>query len=348
MADDYISGVVSLLHFDGANGSTSFKDSATALNWAASGDAVISTEQSKIGGSAYYKPTAGNNYLTTPSTPDLNMRGYDFTVELWVYPLSMAQYNFPIAKVEGGNHNNFRMGFEGNGALYVHCSGAGNAASTPANTIVVNQWQHMALTRMGTTARVFIDGVLKGTWTDAADIYNDTPIFIGADGNGWNGFTGYIDEVRITKGQCRYVSDFTPQTTPFDNPPQREPAVLRPRFIAAPIGRTDSNLPQLTLSTPAPPRFVGATLTRRDYQFGGKGRIAGTVKEKGTPDQPLQRRVQLYDETSKIMTREVWSDPTTGAYVFENIDPTLTYTIISYDYTGAYRAVMANGQKATT
>ena len=100
-------------------------------------------------------------------------------------------------------------------------------------------------------------------------------------------------------------------------------------------------------ATPPPPRFIGATLIRRDYQFGGNGRIAGTVKEKGTPDQPLQRRVQLYDETSKVMTREVWSDPSSGAYVFENIDPKLTYTIISYDYTGMYRAVIANRQKAT-
>lgn len=348
MADEYISGVVSLLHFDGANGSTSFKDSASLSMWTPSGNAVISTARSKFDGSSYYKPSAGDNYLTTPSTPDLNMRGYDFTVELWVYPTARADHNFPIAKVEAADHNNFRLGFDATGSIYVHCSGSGSAVGTSANTIVVNQWQHMALTRMGTTARVFVNGVLKGTWLDASDMNNDTPVFIGADGNGWNGFKGYIDEVRITKGQCRYFKSFTPPTTLFDNPPQREPAVLRPRFIAAPIGRTDSNLPQLTLSTPAPPRFVGATLTRRDYLFGGNGRIAGTVKVKGVPDKPFQRRVQLYDESSKVMTREVWSDPTTGAYLFENIDPKLTYTVISYDYTGMYRAVIANGQKAST
>lgn len=345
MADEYISGVVSLLHFDGANGSKTFKDSATALNWTALGDAAISTEQSKIGGSSFYKPTAGNNYLTTPSTPDLNMRGYDFTIELWVYPLSMAQYNFPIAKVEGSNHNGFRMGYDGSGALYVNTSGTSNAAPTPANTIVVNRWQHMALTRMGTTGRVFIDGVLKGAWTDAADINNDTPVFIGADGNNWNGFTGYIDEVRITKGYCRYTEDFTPPTEAFDDPPEK---ILLTRAFAPNLGRTDSNLPQLTLPHPAPPMGFGNILGRRDIPFGGSGRIAGTVKEKGTPDQPLQRRVQLYDETRSLLVAQTWSNPNTGAYLFENIDPTLTYTIISYDYTGTYRAVIANGQKPTT
>jgi hypothetical protein len=344
MADEYISGVVSLLHFNGANGSKTFKDSATPFNWTALGDAVISTDQSKFGGSAYFKP-AGNHYLSTPSTLDLNMRTLDFTVELWVYPLSMAQYNFPIAKVEASNHNNFRMGFEGNGALYVHCSGAGNAASTPANTIVVNQWQHMALTRMGTTARVFIDGALKGTWTDTADIYNDTPVLIGTDGSGWNGFTGYIDEVRITKGYCRYTEDFTPPTEAFDDPPEK---ILLIRAFTPNLGRTDSNLPQLTLPHPAPPMGFGNNLGRRDISFGGSGRIAGTVKEKGTPDQPLQRRVQLFDETRSLLVAQTWSNPTTGAYLFENIDPTLTYTIISYDHTGTYRAVIANGQKATT
>ena len=120
------------------------------------------------------------------------------------------------------------------------------------------------------------------------------------------------------------------------------------RGFASGIGRMEFPMPQHLLLTPPPPRFVGSTLTRRDCQFGGNGRMAGTVKEKGTPDQPLQRRVQLYDETSKVMTREVWSDPTTGAYLFENIDPKLTYSIISYDYTGMYRAVIANGQKAST
>jgi hypothetical protein len=124
------------------------------------------------------------------------------------------------------------------------------------------------------------------------------------------------------------------------------PNVTQRGFVNS-LGRMAFPIPQHLLLTPSPPRFVGSTLTRRDYQFGGSGRIAGTVKEKGATDQPLQRRVQLYDETSKIMTREVWSDPVTGAYLFENIDPLLTYTIISYDYKGTYRAVIANGIKST-
>ena len=120
------------------------------------------------------------------------------------------------------------------------------------------------------------------------------------------------------------------------------------RSIASGLGRMTFPIPQHLLLSPIPPRFVGSTLTRRDYLFGGNGRIEGSIKVKGVPDKPFQRRVQLYDESSKTMTREVWSDQTTGAYLFENIDPKLTYSIISYDYQGAYRAVIASGIKANT
>jgi hypothetical protein len=40
--------------------------------------------------------------------------------------------------------------------------------------------------------------------------------------------------------------------------------------------------------------------------------------------------------------REMWSDPTTGAYAFENIDATQKYTVVSYDYTQNYRAVIGD------
>ena len=558
MADEYINGVVSLLHFDGANGSTSFKDSASLSMWTPSGDAVISTEQSKFGGAAFYKAAAGNHCLSTPSTTDLNLGTYDFTIELWVYPLSLANWSFLLTKwgyangVSGAfDRQGFAIGFMGDGSLLAACTYPSWGFDGVPNTIVTNQWQHLAFTRMGGVARIFVDGVLKHTWSNGSDMTNAQPVMVGGYDVEGNAFTGYIDEVRITKGQCKYFENFTPPTEPFDNPPQWWTAApnltpvaawdasrvngaqlldgvgandltanaditdtvvypnkgvlfntanmttpipvphgagvvagwisnydnsgfgvigtgqyqtmyfegsdffmdnyarqyfsplagdrSKPQFVAfvfrdtygelyldgqlvgdsrtansyrgngtypilnyvlgsinmmqgslkkyfhalailtgnatledlrklenaaraklryggnttyhsfaSGIGRMAFPIPQHLLLSPIPPRFVGSTLTRRDYQFGGNGRIAGTVKEKGAPDTPLQRRVQLYDESSKIMTREVWSNLTTGAYLFENIDPKLTYTIISYDYTGMYRAVIANGQKATT
>lgn len=86
----------------------------------------------------------------------------------------------------------------------------------------------------------------------------------------------------------------------------------------------------------------------KDYTTGvmgsGRGRVAGTVKEKGTPDAPVYRKVRLIREKDGLLIREVWSDPVTGAYSFDFIDELQKFTVLSYDHTGAFRAVVADGQ----
>ena len=78
-----------------------------------------------------------------------------------------------------------------------------------------------------------------------------------------------------------------------------------------------------------------------DLEFSRK-RIAGTVKEDGSPDVPVKRRVRLHREQDGFLIREVWSHPVTGAYSFDYIDATQRYTVITYDYEHDYRAVIAD------
>ena len=80
---------------------------------------------------------------------------------------------------------------------------------------------------------------------------------------------------------------------------------------------------------------------RKNIHFSGIGVIAGTVKEKGIPDQPLERRVQLFSENTRLLVAETWSDAN-GDYRFEVIDPTQRYTVVSYDHKHLYRAVIAD------
>lgn len=81
-----------------------------------------------------------------------------------------------------------------------------------------------------------------------------------------------------------------------------------------------------------------------DVYFGGFGRVAGTVAEKATPaNVPLRRRVVLIDERTRKVIRETWSAPDTGAYTFDAINAATTYTVLSYDHTGAYGGVIADG-----
>ncbi len=81
----------------------------------------------------------------------------------------------------------------------------------------------------------------------------------------------------------------------------------------------------------------------RDMQHGGDGTITGTVKVAGTPNNiPVSRKVRLIRDVDALCIRETWSDPVSGVYTFAEIDRTVSYTVLSYDYTENFRAVVAD------
>lgn len=87
------------------------------------------------------------------------------------------------------------------------------------------------------------------------------------------------------------------------------------------------------------------TPRRRNIYFGGRAHIAGTVKKKGTPDQPLVRPVYLYEEKSHTLVASTWS-ASDGSYRFDDLDPSLRYSVVSYDTEHQYRAVIADNLQA--
>lgn len=84
-------------------------------------------------------------------------------------------------------------------------------------------------------------------------------------------------------------------------------------------------------------------LRSKNLYFGGNGRIVGTVKNKGTPDVPVHRRVRLYLDRDGLPVDETWSDSVTGAYAFEHLDEAHKYTVLAYDHTGEFNGVVATG-----
>lgn len=78
--------------------------------------------------------------------------------------------------------------------------------------------------------------------------------------------------------------------------------------------------------------------TRDLSDFGGAGRIVGTVNVDSTPDYPVWRRVRLFDRRDNRLVRETWSSPETGAYSFDYINPARLYVVIAYDHTGVFNA----------
>ena len=84
--------------------------------------------------------------------------------------------------------------------------------------------------------------------------------------------------------------------------------------------------------------FVPSTMRIMDMHHGGQGSITGTVKDQGTPDTPVVRRVRLHRKSDGMLVRETWS-AADGGYTFAKIAMQLYY-VVSHDHTGNFNAVI--------
>ena len=84
----------------------------------------------------------------------------------------------------------------------------------------------------------------------------------------------------------------------------------------------------------------------QDMEFGGAGRIYGTVSRKATPSNaPLSRRVRLHRSVDGYLARETWSK-TDGSYEFRELNPRYEYDVIAWDHELQEFSTVANNQLA--
>jgi hypothetical protein len=226
--DPYMSSVVLGLHMEGANASTVFQD-VTGKTITAAGTAAISTEQAKFGNSSGKFGTSTANKLTATASTGFALGGGAFTIEFWTYPTAdNASGGFMLTAGGGVNAWNTTDGWHwaiirnASGCnLQVWVSGTTGVTSTRV-ACSLNTWTHIAFTYDGTSIYAFSAGVLIGTTTSATAAPSTTPTLavgelVGAIAGATNTFTGYLDEIRITKGVARYTATFTPPTVPFSS-----------------------------------------------------------------------------------------------------------------------------------
>jgi hypothetical protein len=143
----------------------------------------------------------------------------------------------------------------------------------------------------------------------------------------------------LTMRVFRVVGD-TPSALPDP------PADATPRLLPSILGHRILDLPTAQ-ATHYNARGFTKLLGIRNHYYHGNHRITGTVKEKTVPnDRPVSRRVFLFDERRHVLVRETWSDPVTGAYSFDEINPEPRYVVIAYDYKHNFRAVIADNLHA--
>jgi hypothetical protein len=218
--DTYYNSCSLLMHFDGANGSTTFTDnSPTPKTATANGNAQISTVQSKFGGASAYFDGTGD-YLSISSNNDFAFGTGNFTVEAWIYRTG-GSGNQPICQSDalGGSTNNKWWFAVVSTGLFFGTHDAGGFSVTTTTTFNTNTWYHVAVTRNSGTMYMFVNGVstaFSTSGTPSGYSLSQNGFTIGAMSTPFY-WTGYIDDLRITKGVARYTSNFTPPTSAFPN-----------------------------------------------------------------------------------------------------------------------------------
>ena len=209
-ADPDFANVSLLLHMDGSDGSTTFTDSSSnGFTVTAYGGAQLTTSDKKYGTAAGSFDGANGTYVQTLANSAFAFRTGDFTIEMWLKPTTI-----------GGNDGVFTFGTTGPAlSLFANnwwLSDTDNSGSN-MGAASAGSWQHIAITRSGTSVRLFSDGTLRGTLTWTKD-FTHNQIDIGRYALSFGTiyvYDGLIDDLRITKGIARYTANFTPPTAPF-------------------------------------------------------------------------------------------------------------------------------------
>jgi hypothetical protein len=212
--DPQFGSVSLLLHGDGTNGSTTITDnSPTPKTVTAVGNAQISTAQSKFGGASILFDGTGD-YLDVGSNSAFGYGLSDFTIEAWVYRNVSSALQVIIDQRAGVVTQLAPTLYFNATSLFYYANG-GNRIT--GGVVPASQWVHIALSRSGTSTKLFINGLQGGSTYSDSNNYIDSPARVGGanDGSSVASLNGYLDDIRITKGVARYTANFTPPTAPF-------------------------------------------------------------------------------------------------------------------------------------
>lgn len=181
-------------------------------------DAKTSSVQVKYGsGSKYFDGTG--DYLTIADNPGLELGTGDFTIEAWVYPTLLSGSNRSIFGHGTDSSNWWAFYLQPTGVLeFAAVSGGSTVVDRiSSNSVSLNVWTHVAVTRNVSTFKIWINGSEPPSYTGSpsttSSAMTDWSSAFWAGGPRWAGgsseFVGYIDDLRVTR-YARYTANFTP------------------------------------------------------------------------------------------------------------------------------------------
>ena len=156
-------------------------------------------------GNGSYAGSGGYNpYVSLPRSTDLDFGADDFTVEMWAYTTTANPHpEYITVNVNAGSYAAFRMEYWNGNVNLLHSYNGTSHANGGSFPITMNAWQHIAVSRIGGSVAVYVNGVLKITYSLPGSLIaqQDSRIgdFLGS--NGYYSFSGNIATTKIYKGK---------------------------------------------------------------------------------------------------------------------------------------------------
>jgi hypothetical protein len=227
--DPLFNFVVLLMYGEGSDGDTTFTDhSIYARALTAVGGVQHDTGQDVHGQSILFD--GATDYITAADAVELRIITVgtstsptaDFCLEAYVYLTTRSHINTIYNKqTASGTLNDYNMYVDTNGKLVYSMYGAGGVSGSfnliSTAVVPLNQIVHVAVTRVGTLVRLFIDGVLDNSATHTGTFGNTNAVLnIGHNGRtSGRDLEGWGNWFRFTHGAARYTATFTPPSTPL-------------------------------------------------------------------------------------------------------------------------------------
>ena len=163
-------------------------------------------------GSGDYLSIADNNawYIDT-----------NYTAECWFYcdALTGAGWDaiFGQWQSNGANATNgWVLEYVGTNLDFYYMTSGGSYSYKTIGTPALQTWHHFAISKSGSTTRLFLNGSEGVSSFDMGAQQNGTGVFtVGGYVASAGYFNGRVSNVRITKDQALYTSAFTPSTEPL-------------------------------------------------------------------------------------------------------------------------------------
>jgi hypothetical protein len=172
-----------------------------------------------VGGSGFF---GVGNYFSLANNTALTMGASDFTMEAWAYPTAFGAYDLPLVVHRPiVSANGIVWGLALTTGVPFLLAGDSNTSAwnitlTGSTAATLNAWNHVALTRNGSTWTLWLNGASVASGSASFTMEDTGTLFVyGADVTPTAApFTGYSAGFRMVKGTSLYNTNFVPPTSP--------------------------------------------------------------------------------------------------------------------------------------